>query len=206
MTTTTAHKDQIEAIENALPQTQCQLCDYQDCHAYAKAIVENHEHIDRCHPGGLTTLQTIADITQQDPAPYTNTVIQQTKAMTLAVIREEECIGCTKCIQACPVDAIIGSGQQMHTVITDACNGCERCIPPCPVDCIDTIVHPNYENATTIDQQSRRRYQAHQQRLEKWQQQGRKHYQHAKKMLTKAPIEARKAAIAAAIQRVKTKK
>ena len=152
-------------IEDTLAQTQCQLCDYPDCHAYADAIVNDNAAINLCLPGGEQTVNALATLTKQEPLPI------ETKAMTLAVIREHECIGCTKCIQACPVDAIIGSGKQMHTVITDVCNGCELCIPPCPVDCIDTVAHPRYQSAHDIAEQSQQRYQQHQQRQRQHQKQ-----------------------------------
>src|SRR5262249_27528577 len=104
----------IDRIESALAQTQCQLCEYQDCRAYATAIVHESESIDRCLPGGEKTLWRLAEWTNQDPTPYLDKLRQNTKAITQAVIREHECIGCAKCLQACPVDAIIGSSKQMH--------------------------------------------------------------------------------------------
>ena len=142
-------------INNILPQTQCELCSYKGCRPYAEAIIEKGERIDRCEPGGVETLKAIAKIVGQSPEPYLAGVETREKHMTLPVIREHECIGCTKCIQACPVDAIIGSGKQMHTIITDACNGCELCIPPCPVDCIDTVPHPKHKSALEMREQSR---------------------------------------------------
>ena len=188
--------DFIDRIESTLAQTQCQLCEYQDCRAYAKAIVEDNERIDRCLPGGEKTLRALAELTEQNPEPYLEYINNHTKTITLAVIREHECIGCTKCIQACPVDAIIGSGKQMHTVITDACNGCELCIPPCPVDCIDTVVHPRYQNAHEIAQHSKVRYEQHRSRKQK---------RNQTKTLKKDTLEARKAAIKAAIKRTHVK-
>lgn len=190
--------DTIKRIEKVLAQTQCRLCEYDDCKAYATAIVDDNEDIDRCLPGGETTLFALAKITQKNPEPYLNTLREKTKPITLAVIREDECIGCTKCIQACPVDAIIGSGKQMHTVITDVCNGCELCIPPCPVDCIDTQPHTQYRDAHEIATQSHDRYITHQER------------QHMRKsetqLLKKDSLAQRKAAIEAAIKRSRAKK
>ena len=185
----------IETIDVLLPQTQCELCTYKGCRPYAEAIVNDNECIDRCEPGGVETLKAIAEIMQQNPEPLIADVQARTKPLTLAVIREDECIGCTKCIQACPVDAIIGSGKQMHTVITDACSGCELCIPPCPVDCIDIVPHPKYDNALEIKKQSRERFETHKRRLQR------------KKTKTPLPekgsITKRKAAIQEALLRVK---
>ena len=190
--------EEIKHIENTLAQTQCRLCEYDDCLAYATAIVDDNEAIDRCLPGGESTLLAIAELTQQNPEPYLDKIRNNTKPITLAVIREDECIGCTKCIQACPVDAIIGSGKQMHTVVNDLCNGCELCIPPCPVDCIDTIPHPQYSDAHEIAAQSQSRYLAHQERQKK---------QEAEtQILKKDSLAQRQAAIQASIRRSQAKK
>ncbi len=129
----------INKIDALLPQTQCQLCQYQGCRPYAEAIVNEHESINRCLPGGVETLQQLAKMTHQDATPYITEMEEKARPETVAIIQEDTCIGCTKCIQACPTDAIIGAAKQMHTVITDACTGCELCLPPCPVDCIDIL-------------------------------------------------------------------
>jgi len=155
----------IDSINAILPQTQCELCSYQGCLPYAEAIVNKGERIDRCEPGGIKTLREIAAITKQDATALESGMQKKTKTITHAVIREHECIGCTKCIQACPVDAIIGSGKKMHTVLTDICNGCELCVPPCPVDCIDLLPHPKYNDAHEIREQSRERFEKHKRRL-----------------------------------------
>ncbi|GLP97885.1 electron transport complex subunit RsxB [Paraferrimonas sedimenticola] len=122
--------DQIDAI---LPQTQCGQCGYPGCKPYAEAIA-NGEAINKCPPGGTSTMEKIADLMGVDPQP-----VEETEASVprVAYIREAECIGCTKCIQACPVDAIVGAGKLMHTVIESQCTGCDLCVDPCPVDCID---------------------------------------------------------------------
>jgi len=124
-----------ERIDALLPQTQCQRCGFVDCRSYAEAIATDETDIDRCPPGGQETLQALAGLTRHaattvDPALGSFTPNQ------VAFIIEPECIGCTKCIQACPVDAIVGAAKQMHTIIEALCTGCELCIPPCPVDCI----------------------------------------------------------------------
>jgi len=124
----------IEQVDAILPQTQCGECDYNGCQPYAEAMVFNNEAINKCPPGGVETLGKLAEILHRD-----TDILEKTRAPSTVVIREEECIGCTKCIQACPVDAIVGTGKLMHTVISDECTGCELCVEPCPVDCIDII-------------------------------------------------------------------
>ena len=125
--------DQINAI---LPQTQCGQCGYPGCRPYAEAIA-NGDKINKCPPGGEATIQALADLLDVEPEPLD--AVEGEKPTMVAYIREDECIGCTKCIQACPVDAILGSSRQMHTVISSECTGCDLCVEPCPVDCIDMI-------------------------------------------------------------------
>ena len=128
-----------EQLDAILPQTQCGLCGYSGCMPYAEALVFENAPINLCPPGGVETLQALGTLLEQDPTPFINEMKKAAKPAMLAVIREDECIGCMKCIQACPVDAILGSAKQMHTVIADECTGCELCVAPCPVDCIDLI-------------------------------------------------------------------
>ncbi|MBR9729000.1 electron transport complex subunit RsxB [Shewanella intestini] len=125
--------DQAEAL---LPQTQCGQCGYPGCRPYAQAIA-NGDKINKCPPGGTATMEKLAELMGIDPQPLDEAVADNTKKV--AYIREDECIGCTKCIQACPVDAILGAGKLMHTVITKDCTGCDLCVEPCPVDCIDMV-------------------------------------------------------------------
>ncbi len=106
---------------------------------YAEALVYENAAINLCPPGGVTGLRKIGALLQQDPAPFETEMAAKTKPPLVAVIRENECIGCAKCIQVCPVDAIIGSAKSMHSVISDECTGCELCIPACPVDCMEMI-------------------------------------------------------------------
>ncbi|MDG2271172.1 MAG: electron transport complex subunit RsxB [Halioglobus sp.] len=127
-----------DEINNILPQTQCGQCGYPGCRPYAEAIA-NGEAINKCPPGGEAGVQALADLLDVEPLPLDEEHGEAKKVTTVAFIREDECIGCTKCIQACPVDAILGAAKQMHTVISSECTGCDLCVEPCPVDCIDMI-------------------------------------------------------------------
>jgi electron transport complex protein RnfB len=121
-----------------LPQTQCGQCGYPGCRPYAEAIA-NGDAINKCPPGGQSTINNIATLLDVE-APTLDEEHGETKELPrVAVIREDECIGCTKCIQACPMDAILGAAKQMHTVIATECTGCDLCVEPCPVDCIDMV-------------------------------------------------------------------
>jgi electron transport complex protein RnfB len=127
----------VDQIDSLLPQTQCGQCGHPGCRPYAESIA-NGEAINKCPPGGQATIESLAnlldlEILELDGDHDDNPI------KTVAYIREDECIGCTKCIQACPVDAILGAAKQMHTVIVDECTGCDLCVAPCPVDCIDML-------------------------------------------------------------------
>ncbi len=128
----------IDQIDELLPQTQCGQCGFPGCRPYAESIASG-DAINKCPPGGQSTINAIASLLDV-PAPDLDEEhgeVSDTK--TVAFIREEECIGCTKCIQACPVDAILGAAKLMHTIIADECTGCDLCVEPCPVDCIDML-------------------------------------------------------------------
>lgn len=128
----------VDTIDARLPQTQCGQCGFPGCRPYATAIAENTADINRCPPGGEATIRALADLLDREPKPL-DAERGETKEQAVAVIDEAVCIGCTKCIQACPVDAILGAPKLMHTVIAAECTGCELCLPPCPVDCIDMV-------------------------------------------------------------------
>lgn len=132
--------DKIDAI---LPQTQCGQCGYPGCRPYAEAIAGDEAAINQCPPGGMDGVKALAELLDRDIIEL-NPDNGTESAKTVAVIDEQTCIGCTLCIQACPVDAILGSAKHMHTVITDECTGCDLCLPPCPVDCI--LMVPVEEN------------------------------------------------------------
>lgn len=124
--------DRIDAL---LPQTQCEQCGYHGCRPYAEAIARGEAPINRCPPGGAAGITKLAALLDQPVLPL-DPEHGIEKPRTLARIVEADCIGCTKCIQACPVDAIVGASKLMHTVIADDCTGCELCVATCPVDCI----------------------------------------------------------------------
>ncbi len=128
----------VDQINDVLPQTQCGQCGYPGCRPYAEAIANDGEAINKCPPGGEAGIQALADLLDMEPIPLDEEHGEE-KIRTVAYIREAECIGCTKCIQACPVDAILGAAKHMHTVIVSECTGCDLCVEPCPVDCIDMI-------------------------------------------------------------------
>lgn len=182
--------DDIDAL---LPQIQCGLCGYGGCMPYAEAIVYEHAEINLCSPGGIKTLRSLGDLVSKNVADFESEMAVKTKSPTRAFIREDECIGCTKCIQVCPVDAILGAAKQMHTVLSDECSGCELCLPVCPVDCIDLF--PT-QDLTHKKNQFRQRYQQRQARLSK--------NLTSKKQV--ATSEKKKKYIADAIARVKARK
>ena len=128
----------VENIDNLLPQTQCGQCGYPGCRPYAQAIVDG-DAINKCPPGGQSTINSLANLLGVDPPSLDEEHGEASDVKKVAYIREDECIGCTKCIQACPVDAILGAAKHMHTVITSECTGCDLCVEPCPVDCIDML-------------------------------------------------------------------
>ncbi|MDU8923866.1 electron transport complex subunit RsxB [Pasteurellaceae bacterium LIM206] len=135
----------VDKIDAVLPQSQCGQCGYPGCRPYAEAIA-NGDDITKCVPGGHPTIVKIAELMGVDvPEPQGDG--EQTPAPMVAFIDENMCIGCTKCIQACPVDAIIGTNRALHTVIPDLCTGCELCVAPCPTDCIKMVkVEKNIDN------------------------------------------------------------
>jgi len=134
--------DKIDAV---LPQTQCGQCGFPGCRPYAEAVAKGEADINLCPPGGVEGIKALADLMGVEPKPAGwvgkggPTDSAQEKLKSVAVIDEPTCIGCTLCIQACPVDAILGAAKHMHTVIASECTGCELCIPPCPVDCITLV-------------------------------------------------------------------
>lgn len=142
-------------IDAVLPQTQCRQCGYAGCRPYADAVARGNADINRCPPGGEDTVKDIARLTGATVKPLDPTCGTPLPA-AVAVIDEAACIGCTLCIQACPVDAILGASKRMHTVIAAECTGCRLCIPPCPVDCIAMV--NTGKNVTPAERQRRAQY------------------------------------------------
>lgn len=139
-----------ERIDAVLPQTQCGQCGFAGCRPYAEAIARGNADINQCPPGGAAGVRTLAALLGRAVKPV-NPDNGHEKPPVLARIVEADCIGCTKCIQACPVDAIIGAPKRMHTVIAELCTGCELCLPPCPVDCIELLPIPSQPSGQPTD-------------------------------------------------------
>lgn len=200
----------VKTIDALLPQTQCGECGYAGCRPYAEALAAGQVAIDRCPPGGVKTLKALGRLLAIDETPYLEAMSENTRAPSVAVIEESECIGCTKCIQACPVDAIIGSGRLMHTVLPHECTGCGLCLAPCPVDCIEmtALDEPAYDPGV-----ARSRYQARQIRLATEAHEKQARYQTKRRLSKENTMSqgqqddkaAKKAFIEAALLRVKAK-
>jgi len=161
----------LQKLDEALPQTQCTKCGYPDCHAYATAMSLQEAAHNRCPPGGQEGIDRLSKILQQ-PSLRLDVHHGVERPRPLAVINEMECIGCTLCIKACPVDAIVGAAKQLHLVINDRCTGCDLCVPPCPVDCISMV--PLTKNITgweawsqDLANQSKKNYETRKLRLER---------------------------------------
>jgi Na+-translocating ferredoxin:NAD+ oxidoreductase subunit B len=161
-------------IDAVLPQTQCTKCGYEGCRPYAEAIARGDADINQCPPGGDEGVATLARLLGREPKPL-NPANGDYRPPQVALIDEATCIGCTKCIQACPVDAIVGASKRMHTVIASWCTGCELCLPPCPVDCIALAPVPSLPHADLSRARHERRAarldrdeREHAERLEAW--------------------------------------
>ena len=154
------------AIDALLPQTQCTQCGYDGCLPYARAVATGEADINRCPPGGKAGVHQIARLLGREAKPL-NPANGVERPRAVALIDEARCIGCTLCIQACPVDAIVGAPKYMHTVIAAQCTGCELCVPPCPVDCIAMLPVPQAHSAWTraMAEAARERYSLRNARL-----------------------------------------
>jgi electron transport complex protein RnfB len=155
-----------EDIDALLPQTQCTRCGYEGCRPYAQAIAAGEAPVNQCPPGGAATIEALARLLGRAPLPL-NPANGIEGPPLVALIDEEACIGCARCLPPCPVDAIIGARRQMHTVVLSLCNGCELCIAPCPVDCISMVPRTAVPDAPREPSaaENRARYAAHGARL-----------------------------------------
>ena len=154
----------VDRINALLPQTQCTKCGYTGCKPYAQAIADHQADINRCPPGGDSGISSLAKLLDRPVIPLDESCGQHIP-LQVAVIDEQHCIGCTLCIQACPVDAILGANKFMHTVIAADCTGCDLCVAPCPVDCIEMIpVDPPRIWSTADANLARERFERHQAR------------------------------------------
>ncbi|NIR28024.1 MAG: RnfABCDGE type electron transport complex subunit B [Gammaproteobacteria bacterium] len=187
----------VDRIDDLLPQTQCRRCGYEACRPYAEAVAAGEADINRCPPGGAVTMQALAQLLGKPPKPI-EPACGEPKGPGAAIIDEQACIGCTICIQACPVDAIVGAVGQMHTVISAECTGCELCVEPCPVDCIRMVQVPALVGEVRRRRAAvaRRRYRARQERLR------RECYRARRKQGERS----KKAVIAAAVARVQARR
>lgn len=156
----------VDAIDALLPQTQCTRCGFDGCRPYAQAIAQQGTPINQCPPGGATTIAALASLLGRPALPL-NPANGVEGPERVAVIDEQRCIGCVKCLPPCPVDAIVGARKQMHTVIAALCTGCELCVSPCPVDCISLVPRSSLESAPASPDPyaNRERYAAHNLRL-----------------------------------------
>jgi electron transport complex protein RnfB len=214
-----------DAIDALLPQTQCTKCGYQGCRPYAEAIARSEADINQCPPGGSAGIGKLAQLLGRDQKAL-NPINGVEHPRTAALIDESRCIGCMLCIHACPVDAIVGSPKQMHTVLTGFCTGCDLCVPPCPVDCIEMVeleelAERGNRHAAALARESvedmaaiaRNRYQFHQHRLERErierQQQledkVRAKLAHLESLTIGHDLERKKAAVRAAIERARSR-
>jgi len=160
-----------DALDAALPQTQCTRCGYPDCRGYAEAMTAGEAEINRCPPGGAEGIVRLARLSGRPVLPL-DTARGPEGPRALAVIDEAWCIGCTLCIKACPVDCIVGASKLMHTVIDDLCTGCELCVPVCPVDCIAMVPvtgeRSGWDAWTSVQaDEARQRYAFHRRRVER---------------------------------------
>lgn len=198
----------VNDIDALLPQTQCGECSYPGCLPYAEALAQGLAPINKCPPGGVSTVKALANLLHLDATPYLQEALDNTRQPSVAVIREAECIGCTKCIKACPVDAIIGSGKLMHAILTTECTGCGLCVDPCPVDCIEMVAIPVAEYDPDL---ARERFKAKQTRALREEQEKYRNY-HDKRQLALQSVDhrqdtqAKQDYIQQALARVKAKK
>lgn len=198
----------VERIDALLPQTQCTQCGYPSCRPYAEAIARNEADINQCPPGGDAGIRVLAALLGRPYHPL-NPRNGVERPRRVALIDESHCIGCTLCIQACPVDAIVGAPKLMHTVVTDLCSGCDLCLAPCPVDCIEMVPATGADavwDRARADA-ARERFQRRKRRLERERAESIEHLaQRALKAKTDPEAEKKRAVIQAAIERARARR
>ncbi|GMV60580.1 MAG: hypothetical protein AMXMBFR72_36660 [Betaproteobacteria bacterium] len=214
--TVAADSELADAIDARLPQTQCTKCGYAGCRPYAEAIAAGEAQINQCPPGGAAGIEKLAKLLGRPVIPL-NPANGVERPLRVALIDEALCIGCTLCIQACPVDAIVGAAKRMHTVVPQWCTGCDLCLPPCPMDCIAMVpVEPPRAWTQADADAARARYYARKARLE------REKIEHDERLAAKAlakldeldarddlsreQIEQKKAIVQAAIERARARR
>lgn len=198
----------IDAINALLPQTQCGECGFNGCLPYAQALHTKLAPINLCPPGGIPTLNALGKLLHLDTASFLDEMESKTRAPQLAKIDESNCIGCTKCIQACPVDAIVGAPKQMHVIINQDCTGCGLCVEPCPVDCIELLP---LQQTSYDPPRAKQQHEIKQQRLLREQQVKDRQFQEKRTLnanadSTIAEKEAKRTYILEALQRAQQKK
>jgi len=174
----------VEQIDALLPQTQCRKCGFQGCRPYAEAMAQGAADINRCPPGGEAGIRRLASLLDK-PFKMLDPACGSEQPRLLAVIDEASCIGCTKCLPPCPVDAIVGASKLMHTVLSDRCTGCELCVAPCPVDCIRMMPAPTQDWTALQAHEARQRYQAKQRRMQRQAQEKQARLEKQKQMLAR---------------------
>ena len=194
-----------ERIDALLPQTQCTKCGYPACKPYAEAIASGEAEINQCPPGGDAAIRGLAGLLGREVRPLNpRNGIEQPRRV--AIIDEARCIGCTLCIRACPVDAIVGAAKLMHTVVTELCSGCDLCVAPCPVDCIEMLPAKEEDvwDAVRADA-ARERFERRSSRLER-ERRERTERLAARALRAKPDAEKKRAIIAAAIERARARR
>jgi electron transport complex protein RnfB len=194
-----------ERIDALLPQTQCTKCGYPTCRRYADAVATGEADINQCPPGGEAGVRKLAALLSRDAKPL-NPANGFEQPRRVASIDEARCIGCTLCIQACPVDAIVGAAKLMHTVVTELCSGCDLCVAPCPVDCIEMLPAKEEDvwDAVRADA-ARERFERRRARLER-ERMERTERLAARALKAKPDAEKRRAIIQAAIERARAQR